>query len=102
MTATITWAVNELERQTADGYVYAVHYTVDAKDGTYAAGAYGSIDLQRPEGDLIPFADLTPAVVVGWLKDKLGADKVAEVEAALQARIDEQRTPTTAKGLPWQ
>jgi hypothetical protein len=102
MTATVTWTIRELERQTADGYVYTVHYSVDAKDDAYSAGAYGSINLERPEGDLVPFADLTAEIVIGWLKDKLGADKVAEVEAALQARIDEQRTPTTAKGLPWQ
>lgn len=103
MTATVTWAIRELERQTADGYVYTAHYTVDAFDGTYSAGAYGSIGLERPEGDLVPFADLTSEIVIGWVKEKLGGDeKVAEIEAALQAKIDEQHTPTTAKGLPWQ
>ena len=30
-----------------------------------------------------------------------GADKVAEIEAALQAQITEQRTPTQGSGLPW-
>ena len=102
MTATITWAINDLERHTADGYVHVVHYTVNAKDDAYSAGAYGSVGLERPEGDLVPFADLTAEIVMGWLKEKLGAEKVAQVEAALQARIDEQRTPTTAKGRPWQ
>jgi hypothetical protein len=39
---------------------------------------------------------------VGWVKEKLGGDeKIAEIEAALQAQIDEQRTPTKATGLPW-
>ena len=27
--------------------------------------------------------------------------KVAEIEAALQAQIDEQRAPTKASGVPW-
>ena len=97
----VTWNIANLERETADGYVYTAHYTVDAHDGTYSAGAYGSIDLGRPEGELIPFADLTEEVVVGWVKEKLTAEKVGEIEAALQGRLDEQRAPSKAAGLPW-
>ena len=50
---------------------------------------------------LVPFADLTEATVVGWIKDKLGADKVANLEAQLQAQLDEQTAPTKATGVPW-
>lgn len=102
MTTTFTWKISQLERETSDGYVFVAHYTVDAKDDTYSAGAYGSIGLERPEGELIPFADLTEEQVVGWVKEKLGGDeKVAEIEAALQAQLDEQRNPTKAAGVPW-
>jgi len=100
MTTTFTWAVANLERKTADGFVYNAHYTVNAEDGTYSAGAYGSIGLERPES-LIPFDDLTEDMVVGWVKDQLGDEKVAEVEAALQSQLDEKRSPTKAAGVPW-
>jgi len=101
MATTFTWNVANLERETSDGYVFTAHYTVDAKDESYSAGAYGSIGLERPEGEMIPFADLTAEIVVGWVKDKFGAEKVAEIEAALQAQLDEQHAPTKATGLPW-
>jgi hypothetical protein len=103
MSTTFTWNIANLERETSDGYVYTAHYTVNAvsEDGVYSAGAYGSLGLERPEGDLIPFADLTEATVVGWVKEKLTAEKVTEIEAALQAQLDEQRQPTKAGGLPW-
>ncbi len=101
MATTFTWKISNLSRETADGYVYEVHYTVDAKDDTYAAGAYGSIGLERPEGELIPFADLTEDLVVTWLKHQLTGEKVAEIEAALQGQLDEQRSPSKAGGLPW-
>ena len=102
-TPTITWHVAQMDRETADGYVYTVHYTVDAKDGTYSSGAYGSIGLERPEeDDLIPFADLTEELVIGWVKEKFGAEKVEEIESALKSQLDEQRKPTKAQGLPWQ
>ena len=103
MTTTYTWAIANLERHTADGIVFSVHYTVAANDGTYASSAYGSIGLEQPEGNVIPYADLTPELVIGWVQDKLGGDeKVAEIEAALQAQLDEQAAPTKAAGVPWQ
>lgn len=98
MTTTIAWAIAQMERNTADGIVITVHYTVDANDGTYSAGAYGSVGLEQPEDDIIPYADLTPKIVIGWVQDKLN---VEEIEAALQAQLDQQRTPTTAAGVPW-
>ena len=100
MSTTNTWSIAQLDRETSDGYVFTAHYTVEASDGTYKAGAYGSIGFEKPD-TLVPFSDLTEEAVVGWVKTKLTADKVTEIEAALQAQIDEQRTPTTATGKPW-
>jgi hypothetical protein len=98
---TFTWNIAQLEREASDGYVFTAHYTVDAKDDIYSAGAYGSIGLERPEGEMIPFSELTPEIVVGWVQEKLTAEKVEEIEAALQKQLDEQRNPTVAQGLPW-
>jgi hypothetical protein len=104
MTTTLTWNVSTLERQTADGAVLTCHYTVDAADGTYSAGAYGSVGLEQPDPEtMVPYADLTPEVVIGWVQKKLGGDeKVAEIETALQAQLDEQHQPSRANGVPWQ
>ena len=102
MTTTTTWNIAQMERHTADGIVTTVHYTVDANDGTYSAGAYGSIGLEAPEDNIIPYADLTPEIVIGWVQDKLGEEQVESISAALQGQIDEQRAPSKASGLPWQ
>ena len=103
MTTTTLWNIAQLERHAADGIVYTAHYTVDARDGTYSAGAYGSVSFEAPEGNVIPFASLTPEVVISWVEEKLGGDeKVQEIEAALQSQLDEQRAPSKASGLPWQ
>ena len=100
-TTTFTWSVAQLERETADGFVFTAHYTVNAADDTYNAGAYGSVGFERPE-TLIAYADLTEEVVIGWVKEAIGgADKVVKIEAALQSQLDEQKAPTKASGLPW-
>lgn len=99
MSTTFTWKVANLERNTADGKVFTVHYTITAEDGTYSAGAYGSAGF---DGEIVtPFADLTEEQVVGWVKDQFGDEKVAEIEAALQVQLDEQTAPTKAAGVPW-
>ena len=100
---TITWKIVQLDRELADGYVGTVHYRVDATDGTYSAGAYGSVGLEKPD-TLVPYKDLTSDVVVGWVKAKLIAEDseaVTKIEAALAANIAEQKTPTRGQGLPW-
>ena len=103
MTATtFTWNVAQMDRHTNDGIVMTVHYTVDANDGTYSAGAYGSVGLEAPKDDVIPYADLTAEIVTGWVQEKIGGDeKVEEIQAALQKQLDEQRAPSVAQGLPW-
>ena len=100
---TTTWTISQLDRELADGYVNIVHYRVEATDGTYSAGAYGSVGLEKPE-TLVPYKDLTSDVVVGWVKAKLNSENseaVAKIEAALAANIAEQKTPTKGQGLPW-
>lgn len=102
MAITYQWSASQLERQLSSGIVYTVHYVISADDGTYASSAYGSLGLEAPdEDDAIPYAQLTPGIVTAWVKEKLGDDKVAEIEAALAVQIEQQRTPSTGTGLPW-
>jgi len=95
------WSVANMDRTLSNGYVGTVHYTISADDGTYASSAYGSLGLEPPGDDAIPYALLTPEIVIDWVKDKFGPEKVAEIEAALAEQISQQRTPTTGTGLPW-
>ena len=96
------WKVANMERHTADGVVYTVHYTVTRfKDGEQA-GAYGSLGFQAPDpAAMIPYAELTEDTVIGWCKEQLGEEKVAEIDAALDAQINEKLAPSKATGVPW-
>lgn len=103
MSTTIQWSIAQLDRETADGYVFKAHYRVDANDGTYSSGAYGSMPLDRPD-TLIPYKDLNEDTVIDWIKTKIiqqDPEGIAKVEAALEEQITEQVTPTRASGLPW-
>ena len=100
MTITKTWQVNTLQRELADGYVNKVIYRVIGTDGTYETRATGSVDLEKPE-TLIPYKELTEDTVIGWVKTKLGTDKVAAIEKNLEDQIALINTPVSAEGKPW-
>jgi hypothetical protein len=94
--------ISNMERKLDEiGTVYTVHYTVTRFRDGEQAGAYGSLGLEAPESDGIPYPQLTEEVVVGWVKDKFGEEKITEIEAALDAQITEKLTPTTSAGVPW-
>lgn len=103
MTTQFTWDIAQLERNVSDGIVFTAHYTIEAFDGTYRSSAYGSIGLEAPEeGEAIPYADISKETAISWVQDKLGGEeKVLEIQAALQAQLDEQKAPSKAAGVPW-
>jgi len=100
-----TWTISTMERNTSDDGVIVAHWRVtDSEtvgDDTYSASAYGTASFtpDASADDFVPYADLTEAVVLGWVWDN-GVDKDA-VEASLTANIAEQKNPVTEDGVPW-
>ena len=97
MTISITWTINNLERQTSDGLVTVVHWGASAVDGDFSASIVNTQALERGES-FVNYDTLTQETVLGWLWQKV--DKEA-VEAALTAQINAQKAPVSANGLPW-
>ena len=103
MAITKTWSINTLERELADGYVSKVIFRIVGTDGTYTFRATGEVQLPKPD-TLVPYADLTEEVVLGWVKAKLDADNagtVANIETAVENGVTIQKTPTHGTGVPW-
>ena len=97
---TFTWTISTLERELADGGVIVAHWRCTASDGDYSASSYGTAgftyDASSP--DFVPYEDLTEADVLAWV----WADGFKDAtEDALQAKIDAEKNPTTASGVPW-
>ena len=97
MSTSTKWTIVDTERNLATGYVTTVHYNVTKVDGEFTASTYGTIGYEAGT-PTTPFASLTEAQVIAWVKDKLGE---ATVEAALAAQIEAQKNPVSASGLPW-
>lgn len=83
--------------------VYNVHWRLtatsdqnDPEGNPYAASVYGTQVVSTDDlSNFKPFADLTNAIVTGWVETVMGADEVASMKSGLDANITEQITPTT-------
>jgi hypothetical protein len=49
----------------------------------------------------VAYDKLDEDTVIGWVKAKLGDDKVKSIEDAIANQIDAKENPTTGKGKPW-
>lgn len=97
-----TWKISNLDRDTSDGFVRVVHWNASQVDGDFTASTYSTVSFTKEDGiNYVPYAELTEAAVVEWVKGSLGAEGVAAVDAALAANIAEQKSPKVATGTPW-
>jgi len=107
MAITNTWAINQMdcypEYEGEADVVFAVHWRLNATDGTYNGSAYGSIGLTLdPDADFVSFADLTEEQVIGWVQDALGEEQVDALEANVAKQIEDQANPpVVSPTLPW-
>ena len=99
-----TWTIANLERNLADGGVTVADWRVTESEtvgeDTFTASSYGTCGFtpDASASDFVAYDDLTEEVVMGWVHAEVDQ---AETEAALTANIAEQKTPTTADGMPW-
>jgi len=113
MAVTTTWSILDMKRTASDGNVYDVRWQCLAQNdaGSEFAVEAGKLILNADPSDpnFIPYADLTEAIVLGWVYDSLmegdeTADEAkARIEADRTAKVNAQiaRNNDTASGMPW-
>lgn len=107
MAITYNWTVAQMDAYpTHEGHtdvVFTVHWRMDGTDGEHTAGVYGSVGVTLDQGGTFtPYDQLTEAQVIGWVKDALGAEQVANCEASVAAQIEAQiNPPVVTPALPW-
>jgi len=101
------WIVSDMIHVVNTGEVITVYSSYEVQDDVASARKVFENDFVGDPSDpgYIPYEDLTEAIVIGWVKDALGATVVADTEAEVQAEFDikkqEIENPTETDGLPW-
>lgn len=108
MTVSYDWKIEQMEAYPEkDNYqdvVFCCHWRCNANEGNYNATSYGSVGVQLDPDteDFIPYANLTQAQCVAWVKDALGAEQVADIERGLEGQIENLINPPVVRpALPW-
>jgi hypothetical protein len=101
----MNWIINSLSVMNTPEpeTVVMSNFTInDTQSGLTGSVTY-SVNLLPNDGkNFIPYADITQVEAVLWTQDALGADRVAAMEAEVQAQIDAQKVPTPQPApLPW-
>lgn len=110
MPITYTWTINALvgypvfKGQT--DVVTRANYTVTGDDGDGHTADYSNWQETPldPSGPFIPYADLTPEIITGWVQAGLGPDRVSAIEESIATLIQRQVTPPPEPEsfpLPW-
>ena len=95
-----TWTIATLECNLADGGVTVAHWRCTEVDGDFSASSYGTCGFtpDPTASDYIAYDSLTEANVLGWVWESV--DQSA-TEAALTAKIEADKNPTSGSGVPW-
>jgi len=98
-----------MERTLDDNGVIVCHWRANASETvgtgddavTYSASSYGTCGFtpDPSSSDWVAYDDITEDLALSWCFDS-GVDKDA-IEASLAAKIELDKNPTQASGVPW-
>ena len=106
MAITYTWKVTELRTKTEGANADSVVQTYWEKTGTDENGNTGKFVGATPFSSVntenfVAFADLTEAVVLGWIQAVVVGDYEEHVNDQIQKDIDESANPASNATMPW-
>lgn len=98
------WVISQLDSiPSIDGMykvISVIHWRAQKQEGEFTADTYGTLSVDAPhEASFTPYADVTQAMVEGWLEESLDCEAI---EANLDAQIENfLNPPIVAYPLPW-
>ena len=109
MATTYTWKVTGVKVKDEGANTNAIVQTYWQKIGTDEAGNEGTFSgatpftsTTMPDGNtFVPFAELTEAMVLEWIKDVVVGGYEEHVNAQIAKQIQDKITPIAEPALPW-
>jgi hypothetical protein len=99
----VTWTISTLERNTDDGVVVAHWRASDSEtvgEVEHSGSSYGTCGFtpDSTADGYTPYADVTEAQAIGWVKADVDADAI---EASIASQIADSKAPAISTGVPW-
>ena len=89
-------------QQPDPNYVVNALWEVTGVDGTYTASIGGNTQFSSADqvGPVVPYADLTESIVIGWIPESA----ITSAQQCVQGQLDSMITPPVSPAntaLPW-
>ena len=107
MAITYTWAVTGMKVTTVGGlqdYVVQTYWTKTGADENGNTGTFSGATPFSPnpsQSDLVPFDQLTQAVVLSWIQPLVTGTYEEHVNGVIAEQIAAKIDPITEPSLPW-
>ncbi len=107
MAVAFIWKIERLECRPQVGaledVVGKIHWRVFGVSEAVQESVYGMTEVELDaQAVFTPFEELTEETVIGWVKDRLGAQVVARYETSLTEAVDARLDPPIVpRPLPW-
>ena len=109
ITTSLTWTADNLTREKSDDFIIKSYWYLTGRTFNGTVGI-ATFRMQGPckfntsrTGSEIPYESVTQENVVGWIKNKLGSDQVAEYERLMHENlihIHKNAAGITTDGVP--
>ena len=97
---TYLYEVTDMQRDAATGIVVSASFTIKATNGSDSYTHNYQTAFAAPKGNPIPYASLTKANVIEWIKESVGKQSEEQADAELAAFI-QRKASTINNGTPW-
>lgn len=108
MAITYTWTVKNIRTADEGDNINAIVNTYWELTGTDEDGNTGSFQgatpftsVNVPEGEFIPFEQLTEETVLGWIQPVVTGQYEVHVKKQIQKAIDQAKGQRAYKAMPW-
>lgn len=103
---TTNWTIAGIKSLSENGLVTKVTYIFNAEQDNVLDRKVGELSFtgQTSDPGFVPFEQLTEEIVLGWVYNKLGAQKTEienEVTARVTQRVNEIQNNPFKNDIPW-
>ena len=101
---THTWKIYNLKRTIADGVVTTITYGCESQLENASSRKIGDLTVTGSveEANFIPYEELTPEVVLGWVINSVDTASIETLNSAsIAQQIEAQAAITEVQGVPW-
>lgn len=97
MPVEFTTVINQVESDINTGDLKVIHYSINAVDGEYTDGVYGTIALTS--ADTLPGYDIvTEQECIDFVEEKVN---INQLRGVLTSSIQLKKVPVKRKNSPW-